>query len=194
MVWRMATPSTEDRQKPDSTPYTWSDYVHKLISIILARHGCADHIICVNDPYDAANSTKDDERDLRAQGKAHIPNTYMKLDDPFPSARALTTLLCSVSNKGRLQKLICSYLNDIAQTVDAEIVYSVGSHCTNLSTSAFTSLRQTLSSSPLTQCCESQAIVDQLSLILLILMPMSQQRLSQSNCLVCSTSRESRRR
>ena len=157
-------------------------------------------ISCVNDPYDAANSTKDDERDLRAQGKAHIPNTYMKLDDPFPSARALTTLLCSVSNKGRLQKLICSYLNDIAQTVDAEIVYSVGSHCTNLSTqqpnrtTAFTSLRQTLSSSPLTQCCESQAIVDQLSLILLILMPMSQQRLSQSNCLVCSTSRESRRR
>ena len=91
-------------------------------------------ISCVNDPYDAANSTKDDERDLRAQGKAHIPNTYMKLDDPFPSARAFTTLLCSVSNKRRLQKLICSYLNDIAQTVDAEIVYSVGSHCTNLST------------------------------------------------------------
>ena len=46
MVWRMATPSTEDRQKPDSTPYTWSDYVHKLISIILARHGRADHIMC----------------------------------------------------------------------------------------------------------------------------------------------------
>ena len=91
-------------------------------------------ISCVNDPYDAANSTKDDERDLRAQGKAHIPNTYMKLDDPFPSARALTTLLCSVSNKGRLHKLICSYRTDIAQTVDAEIVYSVGSHCTNLST------------------------------------------------------------
>jgi hypothetical protein len=29
----------------------------------------------VNDPYDAANSTKDDERDLRVQGKAHVPNT-----------------------------------------------------------------------------------------------------------------------
>ena len=93
-----------------------------------------DHIICVNDPYDAAYSTKDDERELRVQGKAHIPNVYMKLGDYSPSATAFKTLLCSISNKGRLQKLICSYLTDLAQNVDAEIVYSVGSHCTNLFT------------------------------------------------------------
>lgn len=49
----------------------------KIVSIILACHGRADHIICVNDPYDAANSTKDDERDLWTQGKAHIPNTWI---------------------------------------------------------------------------------------------------------------------
>ena len=36
----------------------------------------------MNDPYDAAYSTKDDERDLRVQGKAHVPNTYMNLADP----------------------------------------------------------------------------------------------------------------
>ncbi|KAJ8349632.1 hypothetical protein SKAU_G00247620 [Synaphobranchus kaupii] len=63
-----------------------------------------------------------------------VINTYMKLGDPFPSAREFKTLLCSVSNKGWLQKLICSYLTDLAQNVDAEMVYSVGSHCTNLST------------------------------------------------------------
>ena len=57
----------------------------------------------------------------------------MKLSDPFPSAGACKTLLCSVSNKGRLQKMICTYLTDLAQSVDAEIVYSVGSQCTNLS-------------------------------------------------------------
>ncbi|KAJ8333974.1 hypothetical protein SKAU_G00412930 [Synaphobranchus kaupii] len=134
MIWRMATPSAEDWQKKDGTPYKWLDYVHKVSSIILARHGDADRIICVNDPYDAAYSTKDNERDLRVQGKAHVPNTYMKLGDPFPSAREFKTLLCSISNKGRLQKLICSYLTDLTQNVDAEIVYSVGSHCTNLST------------------------------------------------------------
>eukprot|EP00745_Piridium_sociabile_P040935 TRINITY_DN7979_c0_g1_i3.p1 TRINITY_DN7979_c0_g1~~TRINITY_DN7979_c0_g1_i3.p1 ORF type:complete len:449 (-),score=103.89 TRINITY_DN7979_c0_g1_i3:362-1708(-) len=134
MIWRMATPSTEDRQKQDGTPYKWSDYVDKVASIILARHGDADRIFCVNDPYDAAFSTKDDERDLRVQGKAHIPNTYMKCTDPFPSAQAFKTLLCSVSNKVRLQKLIFDYLADLAESIDAEIVYSVGSHCTNLST------------------------------------------------------------
>ena len=33
-----------------------------------------------------------------------------------------------------MQKLICSYLANLAQSVDAENIYSVGSHCTNLST------------------------------------------------------------
>ena len=134
MIWRMATPSAEDRQTQDGTPYKWADYLHKLSSIILARHRDAFRIICVNDSYDAAYSTKDDERDLRVQGNAHVPNTYIKLGDPFHSDRAFKTLLCSVSNKGRLQNLICSYLTDLAQSVDAEIIYSVGSHCTNLST------------------------------------------------------------
>ncbi|KAK1893417.1 Serine/threonine-protein kinase ATG1 [Dissostichus eleginoides] len=118
----------------DGNPYKWSDYVHKLSSIILARHHNAHRIICVNDPYDTAYSTKDDERDLRVQGNTHVPNTYMKLGDAFPTARMFKTLLCSSSNKGRLQKMICSYLTDLAQSVDVEIVYSVGSHCTNLST------------------------------------------------------------
>ena len=72
--------------------------------IILARHCDAHRIICVNDPYNAAYSTKDDERDMRVQGNAHVPNTYMKLNDPFPSAKAFKTLLCSVSNKERVQK------------------------------------------------------------------------------------------
>ena len=133
MIWRMATPTAEDRQTQDGTPYKWSDYVHKVSSIILARHGNAHRIVCVNDPYNTAYSTKDDERDLRVQGREHVPNIYMKLGNPFPSAREFKTLLCSISNKERLQKLICSYLTDLAQNVDPEILYSVGSHCTNLS-------------------------------------------------------------
>ena len=96
--------------------------MHKVSPIILARHGDAYHIICVNNPYDAAYSTKDGERILREQGKAHVPNTYMKLADHFPCASAFKTLLCSVSNNGRLQKCIFSYLIDLTQSVDADIV------------------------------------------------------------------------
>ena len=67
-------------------PYEWSDYVQKVSSIIF-RHNNAARIICVNDPYDTAYSTKDDKRGLRVQGRAHVPNIYMKFNDPFPSAR-----------------------------------------------------------------------------------------------------------
>ena len=122
------------RLKMARTPYKWSNYVQKVSSIIFACHNDATRIICVNDPYDTACSTKDDERDLRVQGRAHVPNIYMKFNDTFPSARAFKTLLCSTSNKGRLQKLIRRHMTDLAQSVHAEIVYSVGSDCTNLST------------------------------------------------------------
>jgi len=37
-TWRMASPSAEDRQTQDGTPYKWSDYVHKVSSIVLVRH------------------------------------------------------------------------------------------------------------------------------------------------------------
>ena len=102
-----------------------------MSSIILARHGDADRIICVIDPYDAAYSTIDDERDLRVLGKAHVPNTYMNLADPSPVPER--SKYCRVSNKGHLQTLICNYLTDLAQGVDAETVYSVGPHSTNVS-------------------------------------------------------------
>ena len=75
MIWRMATPSAEDRQTQDGSPYKWLGYVQKVSFIILARHCGAHRIICVNDLYDAAYSTKDDEPDLRVQGKVHLPNT-----------------------------------------------------------------------------------------------------------------------
>ena len=50
IIWRMATLSAEDRQTQDGTSYKWSDYVHKLASIILSRHGEDKRIFCVNDP------------------------------------------------------------------------------------------------------------------------------------------------
>ena len=98
----MATPSPEDRQMQDSIPNKWSDYVHNVTSIIFACHNNAHRIICMNDPYTEI-STKDDEQSLWVQGKVHIPNIYMRLDDSFPSAKAFKTMLCGISNKKRLQ-------------------------------------------------------------------------------------------
>jgi hypothetical protein len=111
MIWMMATPSAEDRQTQDGTRYKCSDYIHKVSSIILTLHGDANCIICVNDPYNKAFSTKDDEQDLRIQGNIHVPSIYMKLDYPFTSDRAHKTMLPN-------------YLTDLAQSVGTERIHS----------------------------------------------------------------------
>ena len=51
-IWRPAMPSPEDREKDDETDFTWSDYVNKVFSLVLAWHPRASQIIFVNDPYD----------------------------------------------------------------------------------------------------------------------------------------------
>ena len=48
VISRMASPTAENRQTQDGTPYKWPDYVHYVSSIILARHGDADRVICVD--------------------------------------------------------------------------------------------------------------------------------------------------
>ena len=58
MIWRLASPTAEDREKGDGSPYTWGDYTSKIASIILARHVNATIIICINDPYDYSESIR----------------------------------------------------------------------------------------------------------------------------------------
>ena len=74
MIWRLASPTMDDREKPDGSYYTWGDYTKKIVSMLLARHEDATTIICINDPYDCTESIKDDERESCFQGRGHIPN------------------------------------------------------------------------------------------------------------------------
>ena len=69
MIWRLASPTAEERVNSNGSPYTWGDYTEKIVSILLARHVSATTIICTNDPYDYAESIKDDEYQLRIQGQ-----------------------------------------------------------------------------------------------------------------------------
>ena len=34
-IWRLATPTAEDRVKSDGSQYTWDDYVKKIYQIII---------------------------------------------------------------------------------------------------------------------------------------------------------------
>ena len=65
LIWRLATPTPEDREtrKRDGSEYRWSDYLDKISNIILSRHADACLIILINDKYDLPFSIKDDEHD-----------------------------------------------------------------------------------------------------------------------------------
>ena len=105
MIWRMATPTAEDRQMQDSTPYKWSDYVHKVSSIILARHGNAHRIVTHTTqhiPLRMMNETYE-------YRVGHMSRTSV-IDaadtDAYVAAAAIShtsCLVCSVSRESRRQ-------------------------------------------------------------------------------------------
>ena len=41
MIWRMSTPTREDREKADATPYCSGDFVTKIINLVISRHQLA---------------------------------------------------------------------------------------------------------------------------------------------------------
>ena len=67
MIWRLATPTVENSDKGDGSPYTWGDCANMMASMILAHHKDANSIICVNDAYGQTEFIKDDEYELRIQ-------------------------------------------------------------------------------------------------------------------------------
>ena len=133
MIWRMSTPTREDREKADATVYTWGDLVTKSINLVISRHQLATKIIMVNDPYNLPYSLKDDERDRRKHGHSAIPRVFPKLKDKFPSASEFNTFLCSDENKARLQHLIKIEIIRVASSISKEIIYSCGKSVWNVS-------------------------------------------------------------
>ena len=133
MIWRMATPTVEDREKADGTVYTWGDYVSKIINLIISRHPDAIKLVLVNDPYNLPFSLKDDEHDRRSHGNNIIPRVFPKLDR-FQSASEFKIILCGPENKCKLQNLVKIELSRIASMMLPELTYSCGTSVINLST------------------------------------------------------------
>ena len=77
LIWRLATPTIEDREKADGSVYTWGDYGKRVINIIKSRHENAVRIICINDTYSLRYSIKDSERTLRT-GSKPVKNVFMR--------------------------------------------------------------------------------------------------------------------
>eukprot|EP00794_Sanderia_malayensis_P000931 gene931-241_t len=95
-IWRLATPTTEDREKNDGTYYTWNDYADRVFSLVLSRHRNASETIFVNDPYDLEMSIKDSEHDCRAGAYSHVGgtrNVFIRMEDRLPPSKEFQNLL-----------------------------------------------------------------------------------------------------
>jgi len=101
LIWRLAVPTTEDREKRDGTKFTWGDYAQKMVDFVLRRHPNAERIICVNDSYEQDYSIKDSER-IHRQKQMPVSNVFMKAEDKFPSSKEFHALLGKPANKIRL--------------------------------------------------------------------------------------------
>lgn len=134
LIWRLSTPTTEDREKADGTKFTWGDYSEKLVNFVLSRHTNAERIILVNDSYEHDFSIKDSERQQRQRNQP-IRNVFMKSKDQFPSCRDFHAILAKPENKVRLQAFIETSFKRKATTTTSELIYCVvGKPAKNLTT------------------------------------------------------------
>ena len=129
LIWRLAVPTTEDREKRDGTKFTWCDYAQKMVDFVLRRHPNAERIICMNDSYEQDNSIKDSER-IHRQKQMSIKNVFIKAEDKFPSSKEFHALLGKPANKIRLQAFLQKEFQRAAETTGTEIVYCGRQLCT----------------------------------------------------------------
>lgn len=136
LIWRLATPTPEDREttKRDGSHYRWKNYLDKICDIIFARHIDSSLIILINDKYNIPYSIKDDEHERRAAKHLHIPNVFPKPGDIFPGAAEFNRLMVNSRNKVRLQKLVKEQLILKVEEVQGDIVYCEADKSTNLCT------------------------------------------------------------
>lgn len=121
LLWRLTTPTTEDREKADGTKLTWGDYGEKLVNFVLNRHTNAERIIFVNDSYEQDFSIKDSERQHRKKNQS-ISNVFMKSEDKFPSRRDFHALLGKPENKVRLQTFIEAAFKRRVSTTTTQLI------------------------------------------------------------------------
>ncbi|KAG1664228.1 hypothetical protein GQR58_019910 [Nymphon striatum] len=130
LIWYLATPSLEDRQRSDGTSFTWKDYASKMFTLITMRHRHASEIVLVNDRYDLPFTIKDSERNLRSGNSPGSKNVFIRAADKFPSPKDFQDFMRNPANKERLQKFLQTEFNLLCRVYpNTKFVYSVGPKC-----------------------------------------------------------------
>ena len=138
LLWRVATPTAEDRDKGDGTFFTWKDYADKVFNIITCRHKGASTIIAVNDYYgnDVIN-TKDGEHQNRSRQlqSGQTKNMYPTSTKRFPAKKEFEIFLNNPSNKKRLQIFLKENFASLCKNETKRFIYSLKDECTDISAS-----------------------------------------------------------
>ena len=125
LIWRLATPTKEDREKPDGKKYTWGDYRDNVVDTVMKRHPKAERLILINDPYTLEYSIKDSEKMKRGDGEP-VPNVYMKAEKEFPANQEFSKSLTKSENKFRMQDFIKDGFRQLADVSEKKkIIYTV---------------------------------------------------------------------
>lgn len=137
-IWRLSTPSAEDREKQDESTYTWADYATKMFNLIVKRHPKSSKIILVNDPYDLTYNIKDSEHERRTGEISFVGGTrniFIKRNDELPSPKQFNNMFKNSGNKIRLQQFLkAEFKTLVLQHPGTTFIYSVRERCCDLST------------------------------------------------------------
>ena len=136
-IWRLGTPTSEDREKQDGTVFTWRDYSKTLFDLIIRRHQNSSTIILVNDPYDLPVTIKASEHERRADGiqfAGGSKNVFIKPLNKFPSSQEFKVFFQNKGNKIRLQEFLREEFRIFSSTLSIDFIYSVQKACEDLQT------------------------------------------------------------
>jgi hypothetical protein len=135
-LWRLLTPTSENRERNDASVYTWSDWAQKMFLMILSRQTEAKTIVCVNDPYNDSLNIKDSEHVKRS--KQVLPflggaRNVRPDRDKFPTATEFQLMFQSKENKHRIQAYLKKEFASLSSRHGVKCIYSVGNCCEDLS-------------------------------------------------------------
>ena len=102
IIWRLSTPSAEDREERDETYYSWGDYSKRMFDMIIGRHRNANMIVLVNDPYDLNISIKESEHIKRALDKEYLggsQNVFIRSNGKLPGSKDFNKFFRNPQNK-----------------------------------------------------------------------------------------------
>ena len=128
-IWRLATPSTTDRESAGGE-LTWGNYATKIFKMIIQRHPNALEYHLVSDRYDVDMSIKDAEHQRRtSMFVGGSRNVFPSSNLTIPPVRKFNSFFGNAENKIRLQEFLFNELQSFAKNEQKTFIYTLKERC-----------------------------------------------------------------